>query len=86
MFRVILHKKAAKAVRDLPPQDRSRILSALREMELDPFSGDIKSLKPLRGMFRRRVGDYRVIFSVDFEHSEVIVFKVSQRERVYKVF
>lgn len=84
MFRVTLHKKAAKAVRDLPPRDRSRIISALREMEADPFEGDVKPMQPLKALFRRRVGDYRIIFAVDFERSEAVVFRISPRERAYE--
>jgi mRNA-degrading endonuclease RelE of RelBE toxin-antitoxin system len=42
---------------------RNRIIEALREMEANPFAGDIKPMKGLRGMFRRRVGDYRISLS-----------------------
>jgi mRNA-degrading endonuclease RelE of RelBE toxin-antitoxin system len=53
-------------------------------MEVDPFAGDVKPVKPLRGMFRRRVGYYRIIFTVDFERSTVVVFVISPRERAYE--
>jgi len=86
LFRVVLHKKAAKAIRELSPKYRTRVIEALREMEGDPFFGDIKPLKPLKGLFRKRVGDLRIIFTVNFEATEVVVFKVSHRESVYNNF
>ncbi|MEM2209518.1 MAG: hypothetical protein QXM32_04715, partial [Nitrososphaerota archaeon] len=30
-------------------------------MKADPFIGDVKPVKGLRGVFRRRIGDYRII-------------------------
>ena len=84
MFKVILHNKAAKNLRDLPSRARGRIIACLKEMEVDPFTGDIKPVKPLSGMFRRRVGDYRIIFTVDFERSAVVALIISPRERAYE--
>jgi len=53
-------------------------------MELDPFNGNIKPLKPLRALFRKRIGDYRVIFIANFERSEVIILKIDKRENIYE--
>ena len=63
---------------------RERILSAFREMESDPFAGDIKTLKGFKGVFRRRVGDYRVAFTVNFERDEVIILRVGHRSKFYE--
>ncbi|MDG7040468.1 MAG: type II toxin-antitoxin system RelE/ParE family toxin [Nitrososphaerota archaeon] len=68
----------------LPAAERERILSAFREMESDPFAGDIKTLKGLKGVFRRRVGDYRVAFTVNFERDEVIILRVGHRSKFYE--
>jgi len=53
-------------------------------MGLDPFSGDVKPVRGIRGVFRRRVGEYRVAFTVNFEIGEVVVLKVGKRERFYE--
>jgi mRNA interferase RelE/StbE len=84
MFKVILHKKALKEIDSFPGKDRKRILASLHEMELDPFNGNIKPLKPLRALFRKRIGDYRVIFIANFERSEVIILKIDKRENIYE--
>jgi len=47
-------------------KDKRRLLGALKAMGSDPFSGDVKPIKGLRGVFRKRVGDYRVAFTVNF--------------------
>jgi mRNA interferase RelE/StbE len=83
-FNVIVHKHAVKAISRFSEDDQKRILAALHELKSDPFFGDVKPLKPLKGLFRRRIGEYRIIFSVNFEQSEVIIFKVDVRESAYE--
>jgi mRNA-degrading endonuclease RelE of RelBE toxin-antitoxin system len=52
-------------------------------MEKDPFLGDVRPIKGVRGVFRKRIGDYRVVFTVDFQNEEVAVLRVGQRENFY---
>jgi mRNA-degrading endonuclease RelE of RelBE toxin-antitoxin system len=52
-------------------------------MEVDPFQGDVRPIKGERGIFRR-VGDYRVSFTVNFEKNEVIVLRVGHRSKFYE--
>jgi mRNA-degrading endonuclease RelE of RelBE toxin-antitoxin system len=52
-------------------------------MATDPFSGDVKPIKGVRSLLRRRVGDYRISFTVNFEKGEVVVLKVGRRESFY---
>ena len=82
-FQVLIHKKALKEINSLPIADKNRLLDSLREMAIDPFSGDVKPIKGVRGLLRRRVGDYRISYTVNFEKSEVAVLKVGRRESFY---
>ncbi len=82
-FNVLIHRRALKEIDELPADDRQRILNALREMAINPFGGDVKPIKGIKGLLRRRVGDYRISFTVNFEKSEVVVLKVGRRESFY---
>lgn len=50
----------------------------------DPFDGDVKPIKGMRGVFRRRVGDYRVSFTVNFETEEVAILRIGHRSKFYE--
>jgi mRNA interferase RelE/StbE len=52
-------------------------------MEVDPFVGDVKPIKGVRGLFRKRVGDYRIAFTLDFEKDEVAVLRIGHRSKFY---
>jgi mRNA-degrading endonuclease RelE of RelBE toxin-antitoxin system len=53
-------------------------------MQDDPFAGDVRPIKGAPGVFRRRVGDYRVSFTVNFELGEVAVLRVGHRSKFYE--
>ena len=61
---LVVAKSAAKQVAKLPDRDRRRIEAALLAMADDPFSGDTLKLEGLSNRWRRRVGDYRILFAV----------------------
>jgi mRNA-degrading endonuclease RelE of RelBE toxin-antitoxin system len=56
---------AEKNLRRVPRRDRQRLIRALREMQDDPFSGDVAQLRAQSVGYRRRVGSYRILFDVD---------------------
>jgi len=62
-----LARSAAKTLRTLPRDRQAQIAHAIGEMEEDPTQGDVRPIKSgkLKGALRRRVGPYRVIYSVD---------------------
>lgn len=53
-------------------------------MKINPFSGDVKPVKGFKGVFRRRIGDYRIIFTVSFEESILVILRISPREKAYE--
>ena len=58
---------AAKQLRGLPRDRQAQIAGAIEEMEKDPTLGDVRPIKSgkLRGALRKRVGPYRIIYSVE---------------------
>jgi mRNA interferase RelE/StbE len=75
---VVLAGPAGKSLKKIPARDRKRIQTALDEMRRDPFSGDIRKLQGLPG-FRRRVGDWRILFEVVPERKHVVVAAIERR-------
>ena len=48
-------------------------------MEEDPFGGDVVRLHHERAAFRRRIGDWRILFDVDPEQRLVDVRDILRR-------
>jgi mRNA-degrading endonuclease RelE of RelBE toxin-antitoxin system len=84
---VELSATAEKDLNRLPRDRQARIERALDEMELNPFAGDVKALSgpEWKGRYRKRVGPYRIIFSVDHGVSAVAISAILIRsEKTYR--
>jgi len=86
-------KSAVKFLAKIDTKDVNRIraklaslLHLIEEQGIIPFTElDIKKLKgDWDGFFRLRVGKIRIIFTVDFDADEVLVYEVDFRGNVYK--
>lgn len=76
---VVVAKSARKKLAEFPAKDRSRILAGLESMAVDPFYGDIVRLEAKGDRWRRRIGEYRVFFSVDKTSRIVVVSAIERR-------
>lgn len=83
MLKVKINKKALKELDSLTADVRNKILDTCRSMQNDPFEGDVKPLREVSGVFRRRVGSYRIAFSVNFNDNEVLILKIGKRKKFY---
>ncbi len=72
-------KAAEKAVARAPRHEERRLRVALREMEEDPFRGDVIRLRHQPTAFRRRVGDWRIFFDAYPEQRLVEVSDIQRR-------
>jgi mRNA-degrading endonuclease RelE of RelBE toxin-antitoxin system len=75
---VVLAGPAKKSLKRIPAGDKTRILAALAEMQQNPFQADIRKLQGLPG-FRRRVGDWRILFEVMPESRQLVVAAIERR-------
>ncbi len=81
---VLAAPRARKNLERMPAQDRRRIEAAFAAMAADPLAGDVVKLKGTDA-FRRRVGDWRIVFDIDFGARAVRVFDVLRRsETTYR--
>ena len=85
MFKIFLHQRARKAYERLSSKAVRLFEKAFLKLEQNPFSGgDIKLLHgELKGCCRLRVGDYRIVYSVNSEQKIIIVYAIGQRGGVY---
>ena len=73
---------AGPAQRDfqkLPQKDQGRVRTALIAMQENPFRGDIKRLKGQPTAWRRRVGNYRIVYDLHAEAQLIVVAGILRR-------
>lgn len=70
---------AQKDFRKLPQKEQPRVRAALLAMQEDPFAGDIKRLKGESTAWRRRVGQYRIIYDLYLPERLIVVAGILRR-------
>ena len=84
---VRLSREALKDYKNLPRDAQERVGRAIDGLSVDPFMGDVKALKgpEWKGLYRKRVGPYRIIFAADPKSDVVGVTAILRRsEKTYR--
>jgi mRNA interferase RelE/StbE len=60
-----------------------RILEKIEKLSEDPIMLDTKTVEGSKGLFRVRVGDYRILYEIDYGNNLLGIIKIDKRPRVY---
>lgn len=82
-YKPILTRSFIKEFGKLPENVKKRILDALNKVVETPYAGT-KLLGKLEGLWRWRIGKYRVVYLVDERRKTVAFIDVGLRKTVYE--
>ena len=84
MFKILYAKSVLKDLKHISPRNLPRIKAGIEELRSFPNISQIKRLKnhPI-AEYRLRIGNYRVLFDVNWERKEIYILKVGHRKEVY---
>jgi mRNA-degrading endonuclease RelE of RelBE toxin-antitoxin system len=74
-----LTSPAKRQLRRLSQPERSEINNVFSLMCDNPFQGDIRFLRGVRGALRRRVGDFRIFYELHYDNKVIVVTAVKRR-------
>lgn len=86
MFSAELKKPAFKFLKSIKDKTLlKRISDKIDELEKNPFPQDIERVRGYKDVkvFRVRVGDYRILYFVDYSSSKVYIEKIDKISRIY---
>lgn len=86
MHEVILTEEAQRTYHEADIPLVRKLNRCFENVSRDPFSHpNIKRLTgKLRGLFRYRIGDWRVVYRIDEESKQVVVLVIVHRSGAYK--
>ncbi len=82
-YRVQIKRSAEKELDALPGRARARIGKRLLDLEGNPRPHGVEKLQGQEA-YRLRVGDYRVLFTIDDATRVVTIYAVGHRRDVYR--
>lgn len=83
MYKVILSARIEKSLRSSERSLKNRILSALIALATDPRPPGCIKIKSEDGVWRIRVGDYRIGYVIDDAALSVTVVSIGNRSDFY---
>lgn len=83
-WQVILLREPKKVLARVPGDLRRRLLAALHGLAEDPRPAGCKRLKGYAELYRVRVGDWRIVYTVRDDQVIVLVTEIVPRGGAYK--
>jgi mRNA interferase RelE/StbE len=82
--RVEITQSAKKDLRTLDSEIRERVLKAIKGLQEDPRAAGLAKIKKEPGKWRLRVGDWRVIMTMDQATRTIYILRVRHRSKAYR--
>jgi len=85
-YNVVFRKSASRQLRKLPADVIKRIAGRIDQLENNPFPHGFEQLKVYRDppIYRMRVGDYRVLYTVDSSTYTITIHGIGHRREIYR--
>jgi mRNA interferase RelE/StbE len=82
-YKLVFKPSVEKDLRSVPQAAVSRVFDHAERLRDDPFPRGTRKLTGAERLYRIRIGDYRVIYSVDPEQRQVTIQYVRHRRDAY---
>ena len=83
MYKVAFEKRAEKEFLALPSPARELIASKVLDLQKGQFHGDKALRGKHKGKFRKRAGDYRIIYYRKNDLLLITIIRIAHRKEVY---
>ena len=83
MFKIIIPKATFRELEKIDIENQKLIFSKIKELEIGIFTAD-KALKGKhKGKFRKRAGNYRIVYLKENEILVITLIRIAHRKEVY---
>jgi mRNA interferase RelE/StbE len=83
-YRIEFAKQAAKQFRLIPIREQQRLKPKIDALITETRPDSVVKLSGEEALYRIRVGDYRIIFTIQDDRLLVLILKIGHRKDVYR--
>jgi len=84
LYEIVFQPSVEKDFRKLSPENIDRIMVRIEELANQPLPAQVVKLKGTEGLYRIRVGNYRIIYEIDIISRCILIHYVRHRREVYR--
>ncbi len=83
MFNVSYSNRSKKFLKKADKTLVKRLIGEIEKLMEEPITHETKKVEGSKDLFRLRVGDYRILYEVDYMNNLIGIVKIDKRDRVY---
>lgn len=83
-YKIKFAKQAAKQLKALPHQEQQKLKTKIDNLENNPRPSGVVKLSGEENLYRIRVGNYRIIYSIQDAILLILIVKIGHRKDVYR--
>ena len=83
-YEIVFSRSARKELEGLDDRIAIRVLNRIEKLGAEPLPGGVRKLRGSTNLWRLRIGDYRVVYSVDDDRRLVDIVAVRHRSDAYR--
>ena len=83
IFEVLYSNQAKKFLKKSDVILVKRLFNKIEALRETPVLHDSKTIEGSEKLFRVRVGDYRILYEVDYKNNSIGIVKIDKRDSVY---
>ncbi len=83
-YKISIVRSALKSLRKIENRTQRRIEKKIDTLTSNPIPEDSKKLKGKRDLYRIRVGDYRIVYTIENKKLIVLIIKIGHRKEIYR--
>lgn len=84
-YQIVFKKSALKELQKLPNKIQQKVLDTIQLLSVNPYADilPIKKLKGVENLYRIRVQDYRIIYTIENNILKIAIIRIGHRKDVY---
>ena len=83
MFRIEISTQAKRFLKKSNKELQERVLKKVALLKSHPVLHDSKKIVDANKTFRIRIGDYRILYTIRWNHKVVLIATIDKRSRSY---
>jgi mRNA interferase RelE/StbE len=83
MFKVIIPKATFKELEKIDSQNQKLVFSKIKDLESGVFTSDKVLKGKYKGKFRKRAGNYRIVYLKENDILVITLIRIAHRKEVY---
>ena len=83
MFKIIIPKAALKELEKIDSENQKLVFSEIKDLESGIFTSDKALEGKHKGKFRKRAGNYRIVYLKENDILVITLIRIAHRKEVY---